>query len=89
MPHTRKRRRPTGETLGGIIVGFDQQILRTLPPPHELVQKGAPVRGLTGQDGGALDISFPDDRAERSAGRDPEDDHEASGRPRPIRPAAP
>lgn len=59
----RKRRkgRPVGETIGGIIVGFDQQIMRTLPPPHELVLKGAPVRGLTAADGGPLEISFPDE----------------------------
>lgn len=46
MAASRKRKgRPIGETLGGMIAGFDQQIFRTLPPPHELVQKGAPVRG--------------------------------------------
>lgn len=76
-----------GETLGGIIVGFDQQILRTLPPPHELVQKGAPVRGLTGEDGGALAVSFPDDRAERSP--DPEDDRAGRGRAEPSEPTEP
>ena len=32
-----------------MLAGFDQQIMRTLPPPHELVQKGAPVRGLSGE----------------------------------------
>jgi regulator of ribonuclease activity A len=71
MTEKHKRRRPMGETLGGIIVGFDQQILRTLPPPHELVQKGAPVRALTGEDGGALDISFPEDRAALPAAAEP------------------
>ena len=59
----KKKGRPIGETLGGMIVGFDQQIFRTLPPPHELVQKGAPVRGLTGEDGGDLEVVFPDDAA--------------------------
>lgn len=59
----KKKGRPIGETLGGMIVGFDQQIFRTLPPPHELVQKGAPVRGLTGEDGGDLEVLFPDDAA--------------------------
>lgn len=60
----RRKGRPVGETIGGIIVGFDQQIMRTLPPPHELVLKGAPVRGLTAADGGALEISFPDEPVE-------------------------
>ena len=59
----RRKGRPIGQTLGGMIVGFDQQIFRTLPPPHELVQKGAPVRGLTGEDGGDLEVVFPDDAA--------------------------
>lgn len=57
---TTKRRRPTGQTIGAIIVGFDQQIFRTLPPAQELVVKSKPVRGLSGQDGG-LEVVFPDD----------------------------
>ncbi len=69
----RRKGRPVGETIGGIIVGFDQQIMRTLPPPHELVLKGAPVRGLTAADGGALEITFPD------APEDVEDTHDVGG----------
>jgi regulator of ribonuclease activity A len=56
----RKAGRPVGETIGGILVGFDYQILRTTPPPHELVQKAAPVRGLSGEDGSELTVSFPE-----------------------------
>ena len=62
----RKKRRPVGETIGGIIVGFDQQIFRTLPPAHELILKGQPVRGLSGQDGSELRVIFPDDYGPRS-----------------------
>jgi hypothetical protein len=57
----RKKRRPIGETIGGIIVGFDQQILRTTPPVQELIVKGQPVRGLSGEDGSDLEVVFPDD----------------------------
>ena len=57
---TKKRRRPAGETIGGILVGFDQQVFRTLPPAHELVQKAKPVRGVSGQ-GDELEVVFPDD----------------------------
>ena len=57
---TKKRRRPTGETIGGILVGFDQQVFRNLPRAHELVQKSKPVRGVSGQDDG-LEVVFPDD----------------------------
>lgn len=67
MTAKRRKGRPIGETLGGIIVGFDQQIFRTLPPPHELVQKGAPVRGISGDDGGTLELVFPDDEAAAAA----------------------
>ena len=47
---TKKRRRAVGQTIGGIVVGFDQQIFRNLPPAHELVEKAQPVRGLTAAD---------------------------------------
>jgi hypothetical protein len=57
---TKRKRRPTGETFGSIIVGFDQQIFRTLPPAQELVAKTRPVRGVSGQAPG-LEIVFPDD----------------------------
>jgi regulator of ribonuclease activity A len=60
MTKPRKGRgRPVGDTIGGILVGFDQQIMRNLPPAHELVQKGAPVRGLSGDAGGELTITLP------------------------------
>jgi hypothetical protein len=49
-----------GGTIGSIIVGFDQQIFRTLPPAQELVVKSKPVRGLTGQAPG-LEVTFPND----------------------------
>ena len=62
MTQSRKKRGGlSGETLGGMLAGFDQQIMRTLPPPHELVQKGTPVRGLTGEDGRTITIDLPDD----------------------------
>jgi hypothetical protein len=57
----RKKRRPVGETIGGIIVGFDQQIFRTTPPVQELIAKAKPVRTVSGQDGGELEVVFPDD----------------------------
>jgi hypothetical protein len=60
----RKKRRPVGETIGGIIVGFDQQIFRTTPPVQELIAKAKPVRTVTGQDGGEFEVVFPDDGEE-------------------------
>ena len=61
MTGKRRKRRPVGETIGGIIVGFDQQIFRTTPPVQELIVKGQPVRGLSGEDGNDLQVVFPDE----------------------------
>jgi hypothetical protein len=66
---TKKRGRPVGETIGGILVGFDQQIFRDLPPAQELVQKSRPLRGLVGL-GDGREIVFPDDAPEPAAARD-------------------
>jgi hypothetical protein len=57
---SKKRRRPMGQTIGSIIVGFDQQIFRTLPPAEELVVKSKPVRGASGEAPG-LEVVFPGD----------------------------
>lgn len=57
----KKPGRPLGDTIGGILVGFDQQILRDQPPVQELVQKGSPVRGIAGEDGTELLVVFPED----------------------------
>jgi hypothetical protein len=46
-------------TLGGIIAGFDQQVFRTTPPPHELVRKGQAVRGISGEGPGGLVVELP------------------------------
>jgi hypothetical protein len=61
MTAKRKKGRPIGDTLGGIIVGFDQQIFRTTPPVQELIAKGQPVRGVSGEDGSEFEVVFPDD----------------------------
>jgi hypothetical protein len=57
---TKPKRRPSGSTIGAILVGFDQDVFRTLPPAQELVAKSRPVRGVSGQAPG-LEITFPDD----------------------------
>jgi hypothetical protein len=80
----RKKRRPVGETIGGIIVGFDQQIFRTMPPVQELIVKGQPVRGLSGQDGSELQVVFPGD-TEPVPSIDPTDDAAAGD---PIEPSS-
>lgn len=75
MTGKRKKGRPIGETLGGIIVGFDQQIFRTMPPVQELIAKGQPVRGLSGEDGSELQVVFPEeDRPPEPVTEPPEPD---------------
>ena len=63
MVQRKRPGRPIGETIGGILVGFDQQLLRNQPPPEELVRKGSPVRGLSGADGTELVVVFPEDES--------------------------
>ena len=79
---TKKRRRPVGGTIGGILVGFDQQIFRDLPPAQELVQKSRPLRGLVGL-GDGREVVFPDDTRDATA---PGDDDAAD---QPVEAAAP
>jgi hypothetical protein len=59
---TKKRPRSIGHSIGGILVGFDQQIFRNLPPAPQLVEQARPVRGSAGLNDG-LHIVFPDDGA--------------------------
>jgi hypothetical protein len=73
-----KKRRPVGETIGGIIVGFDQQIFRTMPPVQELIAKGKPVRMVGGQDGGDFEVVFPGDGEETPPSVRPDDQEPSS-----------
>jgi hypothetical protein len=59
----RKKPGSIGGTIGGILVGFDQQIFRTTPPVSELVAKGTPLRAVAADDGGTLSVEMPDDEA--------------------------
>jgi hypothetical protein len=47
-----------GQTMGGILVGFDYQVFRASKPPAELVEAAKPVRGLSGE-GAVVDIDAP------------------------------
>lgn len=54
-----RRKVPFGQTIGGMLAGFEQQVMRTTPPAHELVRKADAVRGLIGKDGSELQLTFP------------------------------
>jgi hypothetical protein len=57
----KKKRRTVGHTIGGILVGFDEQVFRTTPPVNELVAKGTPLRTLAADGGGTLAVGMPED----------------------------
>lgn len=54
-----KKRRPVGQTIGGIVAGIDQQIFRTTPPASELVARGTPLRATAAAGGGTITIGMP------------------------------
>jgi hypothetical protein len=63
----RKKGRSVGHTIGGILVGFDEQVFRTTPPVHELVAKGTPLRATAADGGGTLAVDMPDDPHDEAA----------------------
>jgi aldose 1-epimerase len=58
---TRKKRPSAGQTIGGILAGFDQQVWRTTPPAHELVAKGKRLAPVPAEGGGTLMVGFDRD----------------------------
>lgn len=54
-----RKRRSVGTTLGGIIVGFDQQVFRTTRPIPELVESAKPIPPVPASDGGTIAIDLP------------------------------
>ena len=48
-----------GQTIGSVLAGFDQQVFRTTPPPHEQVKKGDRLPSVPAEDGGTLSIDIP------------------------------
>ena len=58
---TPKKKQPLGQTIGGVLFGFEQQVLRNQPPPHELVHHARPDNPVAAGDGGFVTIDLPDD----------------------------
>lgn len=56
---TKPKRRPVGQTLGGIIVGVDYQIFRAGKPPAEMVESAKPIRPVAAEGGGTIEIDLP------------------------------
>ncbi len=56
----RKKRQSAGTTIGGILVGFDQQVFRTVPPAVESVHHARPDDPVPTKDGGLVVILLPE-----------------------------
>ncbi len=59
-----KKKRSLGATMttvvGGMMVGLDEQLLRSTPRAEIHVKRGQTVRGVSSQ-GGTLSVGLPDD----------------------------
>jgi hypothetical protein len=56
---TKRKHRPVGQTLGGIIVGVDYQIFRATKPPAEMVESARPIRRVAAEGGGTIEVDLP------------------------------
>ena len=60
-PKPPKRKQPLGQSIGGVLFGFEQQILRNQPPPNELVHHARPDDPVPAGNGGFVTIGLPDE----------------------------
>jgi hypothetical protein len=54
-----RRRHSIGQTIGGILVGFDEQVFRNRPPADEQVHHARPDDPLPAADGSHIRITMP------------------------------
>ena len=75
-----KKKQPLGQSIGGVLFGFEQQVFRNQPPPHELVHHARPDDPVPAADGGLLTIELPRDAdPDADPGADPQPARLASG----------
>ena len=58
---SRKKRQSVSQTVGGVMFGFDQQVMRTTPPPEEMVHHARPDAPIAGADGEPLTLELPEE----------------------------
>ncbi len=56
-----RKKQPLGQSIGGILFGFEQQVLRTMPPAQEMVHHARPDAPMPAGDGGLVTIGMPAD----------------------------
>jgi hypothetical protein len=66
----KRKGRPIGQTIGGIVVGFDQQVFKTTRPIPELIESAKPIPPVASSDGGTLDIDVPVPTSEETSERE-------------------
>jgi hypothetical protein len=77
---TPKKTQPLAQSIGGVLFGFEQQVFRNQPPPHELVHHARPDDPVPAADGGLLTIELPRDAHPGAhPGADPQPARLASG----------
>ena len=59
-PRPRKRSQSIGQSIGGVLFGFEQQVWRNVPPPHELVHHARPDDPVPAGDGGFMTLEIPE-----------------------------
>jgi hypothetical protein len=57
----RKQRPSLGQTIGGLLFGFEQQVLRSRPPAEELVHHARPDDPVPAGDGTFVTFELPVD----------------------------
>ena len=63
-----KKKGSIGTVIGGVLVGLDGMIMRTVRPPAEEVERAKPPKPIAADDGGILSIEMPDLSPPRSNG---------------------
>lgn len=71
---TKRKKQPLGQTIGGVLFGFEQAVLRNQPPPQEMVHHARPDDPIPAGDGGfmTLEITGPAVPRETDASPTPE-----------------
>src|SRR6478672_6147824 len=63
----KKKSESVGQTIGGMLVGLDQQIFRSTPPVNEMVAKGDRLAPVAASGGGTISVGLPGDPAASDA----------------------
>ncbi len=57
----KKKGQSIGQSIGGIVVGIEQQIFKTTPPVSELIASAAPLAPVAASGGGTMTVGLPGD----------------------------